>query len=326
MQSIAPKLILAVVLADKRVGHYYPQDLAALIELGLLGCEAPVYHYLFKKWLPAEDLKEVRDLLSPHALNRLGEKKRFIEPEFLPPPPPLEPAFTLSDFTLNTASKVDELKERERELEEQVSKLTQANRESKQEAQQLQDEVTSLKQEVKNWQDQAWNLKEELEQVKSSFESLKEENEEIRIGYESLKNAKEDDEYQFVGIEEKLKDALTENNKLAKAIKRLGRDKSRLLNYLADLEKQLNGALHSREVLKKDLKKKEVDLVKMKKREAKAKKIIKSLDSVRNTVEAAREVDLKRLIGESFEVSNEPIWHIKRSGEQKGPYRFSDVN
>lgn len=317
--------ILAALIGERKVGHYYPQDLAALIELGLLNCETPVYHYQFKKWYAAKSLKEIRDLLSAKVLNRILEGAHFKAPEFLPPPPPVEPPFSLSEFSNVAATEIGGLQKDKEFLEREIDSLKAEVRDKENSLINAQTELKEVKKEVKNWQDQAWELKTSLEEEKKTFHEFKEETEEMRIGYESLKAAKEDDEHQFAGIEERLKDALQENNKLAKAVKKLARDKSKLLTYTEDLEKQLNGALQSREGLKKDLKKKEVDLVKLKKREAKARKIIRGLDQERNTLEAAREVDLKRLIGESFEVSNEPMWFIKRAGEQKGPYRFSDV-
>lgn len=321
--------LLAVKMDEKKISHYHFSDVAALIELGILHPQDPVYHYIFKKWRPAMSFKEVRDLLSQESIMRGQKEAARPAPGFTPPPPPMSPFFSLSYSSNGHLSQVEELKVENEKLSNDLEERHDQVKILKHDFGKIEEELSQLKREVRDWQDQYYQMKVDNEEIKGTLgqenEKLKAELDELRDKYSVIKATSDKEGATLDKNKAKFQEALRENKKLAKAVKRLGRDKNQMLVYVEDLEKQLNEALRSREHLKKDLKKKEVDLVKLKKRENKAKKLIRELGSERNTMEAQREVDLKRLIGESFEVSNEPMWFIKRAGEVKGPYRFSDV-
>jgi hypothetical protein len=311
------QIMYAVVLAEKRVTHYEAQDIAYLIELGIIEPHAFIYSYPFKKWVKANSLKEIRMLLNEIILARIPTGKEKI-PEFIPPPPPMSAYYSLRETIKRSGAMYEEsiLEKKEVEninlnLQKQVSELSAKKEE--------------LLNDVKNWQDQYCAIKFQEKNQQSIDVNYQQELEDLQNSYESLKTVQSEDENLLKTNELHLKEALLENKKLAKAIVKLSRDKSKLVTYTSDLETQLNQALKSREGLKKNLKKREVDLVKLKKRENQARKLIRNLGTEKNTFDAQREVDLNRLIGESFEVSNEPKWFIKRDGQSKGPYRFSDV-
>lgn len=307
------QIIYAVVLAEKRVTHYEAQDIAYLIELGVIEPHSFIYSYALKSWVQANTIAEIRELLTENILAKLPAGKQRA-PNFLPPPAPLSTFYSLEDIIEQSGSRYLEAKK----VKEQNEKL-------QQEIAELKAKKEELLNEVKDWQDQYCQIKFQTEDHHSEDHHEKTELEELRKSFELLKNESNEDKAKVTTNEARLRDALDENKLLAKAIRKLGLDKKKLIAYTENLEDQLNGALKSREGLKRDLKKREVDLVKLKKRESQARKLIRNLGTEKNTLEAQREVDLKRLIGESFEVSNEPMWLIKRDGEAKGPYRFSDV-
>ncbi len=329
MENSPDQHLLAVMIGDKKLSHYYLADVAALIELGIVHPQDPVFHYSFKKWCAAASLKEIRDLLSEEALMRAQQSSPRPAPGYQPPPPPMSAYFSLSYGRENHLGQVEELKEHRDHLSNELDAAEDKVIVLEHDLGKSEDEVSELKSEVKNWQEQYYQMKVDYEDLKGIFgkenTKLKEELEHLNDKYQELKMAHTKEGQNSSQHRTKLQEAWRENKKLAQAVKKLGKGKKQLTVYVEDLEKQLNDALVSREHLKKEVKKKDVDLVKLKKRENKAKKLIRELGSERNTLEAQREVDLKRLIGESFEVSNDPMWFIKRAGKVKGPYRFSDV-
>jgi hypothetical protein len=320
LKNLSDQHLLAVMIGDKKLSHYYLPDIVALIELGIIHPQDPVFHYSFKKWCAAASLKEVRQLLSEETLMRFQQSSPHPAPSFTPPPPPMSAYFSLSYGRENHLTQVEDLKEHKANLEKAFESKRNQVKNLEHDLEKSEGVVSELKSDVKNWQEQYYQMKVDYEDLKGT---LARENSKIKEDLERL-----NDKYQDLKMahnKSKLQEAWRENKKLAQAVKKLGKSKKQLMVYVEDLKKQLNDALVSREHLKKEVKKKDVDLVKLKKRENKAKKLIRELGSERNTMEAQRKVDLKRLIGESFEVSNEPIWLIKRAGEVKGPYRFSDV-
>lgn len=308
--------IFAVLIGDKFVLHYEVRDVVYLIELGIIHPKGHIYSYDFHKWMVAETLKEVRKELSADALNR-PLMKPMATPAFTPPPPPMTPHFSLYELLEERLSRPSE-DENVLYLKNKIETLENSNDFLIRDQEDFEERVKAAKE---KYQEQVYLNK----KLKEKLIALSEEKQELEIRANSLDNTQSDHFTQLKQTQHRLKDALNENKRLASALRRLGEEKKKINFYVSDLEEQLNGALHGTVSLKNNLKKREGDLLRLKKREAKAKKLIENLGKYRESAEVEKQGEIDRLIGESFEVNNEPKWFIKRDGEEKGPYRFSDV-
>jgi len=308
--------IFAVLIGDKFVLHYEVRDVVYLIELGILHPKGHLYSYDSNKWIIAESLKEVREQLSIDALNR-PLMSPLVTPTFTPPPSPMTPHFSLYEVLekkLNQPSG----DENTLLLEKKIETLENSNDFLIRDQDDFERRFKGAKE---KYQEQVILNKRLKEKVKA----LREEKQEIEIRSNSLDNTQNDRFTELKQTRHRLKDAMNENKRLASALRRMSEEKKKVNFYVSDLEEQLNGALHGTVSLKQNLKKREGDLLRLKKREAKARKLIENLGKYRQSVEVEKQGEIDRLIGESFEVNNQPMWFIKRDGEEKGPYRFSDV-
>ena len=165
--------------------------------------------------------------------------------------------------------------------------------------------------------------------LESQNTKLREEQEADRKLIESL-NAKvrEDQDFKSQMIEsfnQRIEEAIKENKKLSNAVLLLSKEKKKEKENAQSLKTKLRSISNGTSHLKRDLLKKEKDLLMMQRREAKAKKIIRKLQGTVNRNNSQKEFDLTRLVGESFLVPDIPQWVVKMEGEVRGPYRFSEV-
>lgn len=306
--------LYAIRLSDQRLVHYEPMDVVYLIELGILQPDSFIYCYSFRKWKKAREFKDIRENLSSEARTR-ADQLNVEAPNFVPPPPPMSPYYSLTDIiSQDVSADPEEIRQLTRQIERANKDLTVKE-----------NEVQVLQSELKIWQDNYHKVKKD-----AGFKPQDELEKEARIEVlekELLKATEQLDDRvaKVTQLKDRLKEAKFENKKLAKALMAISRENKRTKDYAKDLEDQLNGALKGRENLKKDLRQKEGDLLRLQKREAQAKKIIRKLGREKENQEVQKEIELNRLIGESYEVDNNPMWFVKRDGEVKGPYRFSDV-
>lgn len=305
--------LYALRLGDNRVVHYEVMDVVYLIELGILQPDSFIYCYSSRKWKKARELKAICEKLSTEARTRQDQSYNP-KPEFAPPPPPMSPYYSLHDnLGLENVSleEITSLRERVEHFQQELSVK--------------QNEYDCLQSELKIWQENYADIKAKVDHKPVGEEKLEAKVSLLEKELKTKEESGDDLGAKVIQLKKRLKDAAFENKKLAKALMALSKENKKIREYSKDLENQLNGALKGRENLKRDLRQKEGDLLKMQKREAQAKKLLRKLSKEREKHEVQKEVELNRLIGESYEVDNNPMWMIKRDGEVKGPYRFSDV-
>lgn len=308
--------LYAIRLGDQRLVHYEPMDVVYLIELGIVQPDTYIYCYSFRKWKKAIELKDIRENLSSEAKTRPDLPHNEI-PKFVPPPPPMSPYYSLQDLIRDGyTSEVDP---------EEIKKLNREIEYRNQEIIQKESEVQVLQSELKIWQDNYHKVKADSGFKPQNIQAYEAEIETLEKSLSDVSIELDDRKAKVSQLKERLKVASVENKKLAKALMAISKEHKRTKEYAKDLEAQLEGALRGRESLKKNLKQKEGDLLRLQKREIQAKKLIKRLGKEKESQEVKKELEFNRLIGESYEVENSPKWMVKRDGEVKGPYRFSDV-
>lgn len=299
--------LYAVLLGEKSITHYYGADIVMLIELGVFHPDDYIYCFSLSAWIKAVQCEEISRFLTLNAYRRSSEVI-IAAPDFCPPPAPEKPPYSLREVLKGEIiAQDDESAKRSAFLEDQFKVLSAENQRLSQLSKGSGDSIATSKDSDKL----------------SAFEEVKKE---WAIRIESFQNSLKVKESEVEQVQAQLLLARKENKKLASAIKKQGDKLSFLKTGEEQWEKEKSSLMKTLKDLKKSMRLKEAQLLTLEKNHKQSKKEIKNLSSLKE--EKDREVILEeqRLIGESFKVVNSAQWFIKREGQEKGPYRFSDVS
>jgi hypothetical protein len=301
--------LYAVLLGEKSITHYYGADIVFLIELGVFHPDDYIYCFTLSAWIKAVQCEEISTYLTLNAYRRSSELI-IAAPDFNPPPPPEKTPYSVKDLLKGgIISQDEESKKRTEFLEDQFRILSEENlRLSELVNGKVPAAIRSANQSDLNDEGEFEELKREWSLRLESFQKdIEESREKLEVSQAELRLAKD------------------ENKKLAQAIKQQSL-KGRKYAKESDLAKKENILIsEDNRALKQLLRTKEAQLLTLEKNHKQSKKKIENLSSLSEERERENILEEQRLIGESFKVINSPQWMIKREGQEKGPYRFSDV-
>lgn len=330
------------------------KELLQLLRAGALNVYDHVYDPKEKQWVRLVELEAIHHGLA-HALGfeppvDAPEMRAFATPDFHPPTLLIQHALspersfegesfeiTYEDEVPTGASSeelefqkqlVEQLQAQNDELRAELSRnpfdgvkddleyeyklQMDALRESaREEINQLQKELEFLKTEAISREDELQELKQEGGGYKERVIELENANAELNI--------------QLSSKEEKLEEYLRENEKIVSEFKKLAKNNQSMKDRLNEVAAKVDRERKTSAALKQNMLKLNEGLVLLKRKSERDRTVIQDLERYKKIHDAKEEQELNRLIGDSFEVDNSPMWWIKIEGEDKGPYTYGDM-
>lgn len=313
------------------------EEVKSLIDVGALHA----YDYIFspkkKSWLRAVDCPEISNGID---IKFIAEEK-FEVPPFSPPLIDIQvPSETSEDQVsedlheeirkrnfeirkLNAISKelseeVDTFHSQNQLLHEQLSEKDNKLGELKTESIDKSEQIELLNSTNSELVLQVSEVSLKRDSYKERLSELKEEYKEVDVQKESLEKS------QLVSKELE-SDFLEENKKFAEQLKKFSRKNKELRIEIQHYKDSYTKESKANRKLKNDVDLLNKNLIKLQKSYKKDKISIKNLEKYKATIELKEKEELNQLIGDSFELNNEPIWYIKLEGTTKGPFKYEDM-
>tara|TARA_R110002072_G_scaffold276051_1_gene437447 strand:+ start:191915 stop:193321 length:1407 start_codon:yes stop_codon:yes gene_type:complete len=302
-------------LADERIRPQSFEELKTLLEMGVLNPYEFVYSIEYKEWIqPA--FENSFQSLGPF----ISTDEEFAKPNFHPPI-----FFPSKEITIDE-SEWKEINERIENQELMIAQL-QAN---------------SSEMEAENYESQIEQLEGIVVELREELSQSRDENDELLIKVKSLEVNQEDTGFQNIEVNQlkeeneslklqldqfkrKNETAVDENKKLAEKIKELGTRSKEHVTKISKYQKVYQKEKKQNHLLKKNVQKLNKGLEVLKSKEKESQIALKDLEKFKQIQQKKEEEELIRLIGDSYEVSNEPMWYIEMDDEVKGPFKFEDM-
>lgn len=334
-----------------------PHDSQELIELlgsGALNVYDYVYDVSQKSWTRILEIEQIKDQI-PSVIGFMPypdapEASVFSAPSFHPPTLLVQHAlapernFSGDDFGATSVSThhevvdsdeiafqknlIEELQAQNEQLREQLAHNPLAGaredmeREYKMQMDMLhesaREEVQMLQKELEFLKTEAMTTNEELQQYKQSSEEAK-----ARVF--ELEQANATLNIELSKKSEKLEEYFKENEKIVAEFKKLAKNNKTIKDRLNDASARVDRERKNAALLKQNMLKLNEGLVLLKRKNERDRSVIQDLERYKKIHQAKEEQELNRLIGDSFEVDNSPMWWIRIGEEEKGPYSYADI-
>ncbi|MCP4913125.1 MAG: hypothetical protein GY909_08395 [Oligoflexia bacterium] len=302
-------------LADERIRPQSLEEIKTLLQMGVLNPYEYVYSVEYREWVqPA--FENNFQALGPFE----STDEEFEKPEFHPP------LFFPSQEITVTEREWSELNQRLENQEILIAQL-QANS-SEMEAENYEVKILELEETIQILNEKVSVTQSENEELKNKIIALESVQEES--GFQNIESKQLEEEAaqlrsELHELKQKNVLALEENHKLAATIKKLGTRAKEQKTKIQKYQKVYKQEKKSNLVLKKNVQKlnKGIEVLKIKEKESQI--ALKDLEKFKQIQMKKEQEELERLIGDSFEVSNEPMWFIQLENEVKGPFKFEDM-
>lgn len=199
--------------------------------------------------------------------------------------------------------------------------------------------VTQLSHELQASEMESFQTKAMNEQWREQYELLEQQKESLILELEALKivqvqpESKDEEFEELLEINKRLQKKLSlmevkekeseqKKAEVEKQVEHLKKATKKILIENEKLKKELQQKLDITQELSNTLETKSHEINEIIKENELNKKLIAN---IKNDQQNKSKEEIKRLTGEAFELSNDPVWEYKQSGKNHGPYTFEQI-